>query len=437
VPVIVALLLGWALMADPLVLVIAVLPLLAVCLIRLVSSAVSGARRGGGLRGLRQGIADRLFEVSLAVAAGIGYVIVLIGRGVLSSAGGYDQQPVLYALDATRTWFWHSRVVVHGLLEMFGAYFVPGQDPQYPMTHLDQAIALTRLVTVVLAVWGACAIARRMFFRDADFVSQLLLAGIIANIFAYIPSTLAAHTALNTREIAPVLPFAAVLAGRMLGDRLVSGPLASVRLPRFARSGAGGGAASAHSLRVRLIAIPLVALFGWYSYGLFRQANTPPAPEPLAKLATFLEDNHLHYGLGGYWEASVLTVETGGTVTVRAVTPACMQPYKWESKPSWYDAKLNSANFVLLSQEPGYFTQFAVNGVALQLLNNWYGPPAYPAGWPHFYKFGGYYWAPASKPPHELVKIYYYTAREYPGNLLTQLPRIAKVMNNPPTVACS
>ena len=437
VPVIVALLLGWALVADPLVLVIAVLPLLAVCLIRLVSSAVGGARRGGGLCGLRQGIADRLFEVSLAVAAGISYVIVLIGRGVLSSAGGYHQQPVLYALDATRTWFWHSRVVVHGLLEMFGAYFVPGQDPQYPMTHLDQAIALTRLVTVVLAVWGACAIARRMFFRDADFVSQLLLAGIIANIFAYIPSTLAAHTALNTREIAPVLPFAAVLAGRMLGDRLVSGPLASVRLPRFARSGAGGAVASAHSLRVRLIAIPLVALFGWYSYGLFRQANTPPAPEPLAKLATFLEDNHLHYGLGGYWEASVLTVETGGTVTVRAVTPACMQPYKWESKPSWYDAKLNSANFVLLSQEPGYFTQFAVNGVALQLLNNWYGPPAYPAGWPHFYKFGGYYWAPASKPPHELVKIYYYTAREYPGNLLTQLPRIAKVMNNPPTVACS
>ena len=35
------------------------------------------------------------------------------------------------------------------------------------------------------------------------------------------------------------------------------------------------------------------------------------------------------------------------------------------------------------------------------------------------------------------MKIYYYTAREYPVNLLTQLSRIAKVMNNPPTVACS
>ena len=442
VPLLVALLLGWALMADPLVLVIAVLPLVAVCLVRVMSSAVGGALHGGGLRGLRQGIVDRLFEISLAVAAGIGYVIVVIGRAVLSGAGGYHQQPVPYALDATRTWFWHSRVVVHGLLEMFGAYFVPGQDPQHPLTHLDQAIAISRLVTVVFAVWGACAIARRMFFRDADFVSQLLLAGIVANLLAYIPSTLADHTALNTREIAPVLPFAAVLAGRMLGDRLVSGPFASVRLPRFARSGvsgagASGATASAYSLRVRLIALPLVALFGWYSYGLLRQASTPPAPNPLAPLAKFLEDNHLHYGLGGYWESSILTVETGGTVTVRAVTPACMQPYKWESKPSWYDPKLNSANFILLSQKPGYFTQFAVNGVALQLLNNWYGPPAYPSGWPHHYNYGGYYMAPAAKPPHELVKIYYYTAREYPGNLLTQLPRIAKVMNNPPAVVCS
>ena len=450
VPVIVAVLLGWALMADPLVLVIAVLPLLAICLVRLVSGTVGGALRGGGLRGMRQGLAERVFEVSLAVAAGIGYVIVVIGRAILSGAGGYRQQPVPYAVDATRTWFWHAQVVVHGLLEMFGAYFVSGnpKDPDaqkwliYPMSHADQFIAATRLITVVLAVWGACAIARRMFFRDADFVSQLLLAGIVANIAAYIPSTLADHTALNTREIAPVLPFAAVLAGRMLGDRLLSGPLANVRLPRLARPGEAGTARTAtggsgYTLRVRLLAVPLVALFGWYSFALYHQADKPAAPNPLAPIAVFLEAHHLHYGLGGYWESSVLTVETGGDVTVRAVTPACMQPYQWESKASWYDPSKHDANFLLLSQKPGYFTQFAVNGVALQLLNNWYGPPAYPAGWPHHYNYGGYYWAHAATPPHELVKIYYYVAREYPGNLLTQLPRIAKRMNNPPAVVCN
>ena len=417
VPLIVAVMLAWALMADPLVLVVAIYPMLAVCLVRLVSVVVAAARDGSGPRGMRQALLGRWFELSLSAAAGTAYLIAWWGGQLLSNAGGYVQQPVPYALDATRTWFWHAQVVVHGLLEMFGAYFVPWTDsfiawpyPQRPMSGLDQAFALTRLACVVFAVWGACAIARRMFSRDADFVSQLLLAGIVANIFAYIPSTLAAHTALNTREIAPVLPFAAVLAGRMLGDRLVTGPLATIRLPG---SGARDGRRP-HSLGVRLVAVPLVVLFGWYSYGLFRQADAPAAPEPLTKVAAFLEARHLRYGLGGYWEASLLTVQTGGAVTVRAVTPACLQPYRWESKRDWYDPKLHAANFILLSNVPGYFSKFAVSGAALRLLNKWYGPPDYPPGWPHYLHTGGYY-----------------HVRVYPGNLLTQLPRIASALNSP------
>ena len=94
-----------------------------------------------------------------------------------------------FQLDGGR-WFMQARVVVHGLLEMFGAYFVPGQAINYkspgqyiidgaaPLSGLDQAIAITRLACVIVAVWGCCAIARRFFRRDADLVSQLLLAGI-------------------------------------------------------------------------------------------------------------------------------------------------------------------------------------------------------------------------------------------------------------------
>jgi hypothetical protein len=457
VPPIVAVLLAWALMADPLVLVVAIFPMLVVCLVRLVS-AVAGGARDGGLRGMWQGVLGRWLEVSLAAAAGVSYLLVLLGRQLVSNVGGYQQQPVGYALDATRTWFWHARVVVHGLLEMFGAYFVPGQDPQYPMSGLDQAIALTRLVAVVLAVWGACAIARRMFFRDADFISQLLLAGIVANLFAYIPSTLADHTALNTREIAPVLPFAAVLAGRMLGDRLVSGPLATVRLPRFVlalRPGSPGaegaaGAPRTHSLGIRLVAVPLIALFGWYSFGLFRQADTPAAPTPLASLAAYLEANHLHYGLSGYWQASLLTVETGGEVTVRAVTPACLQPYPWESKDDWYNAKNHYASFILISNVKGYFNQFSPSGDALQLLTLWSRPPyvysrppafLHSKLWPAELPFGGYFYqeAPVVKngtTVMESLPFPWISARVYPVNLLSYMPKIATLLNNPPAVVC-
>ena len=328
IPLIIAVLIAWALMADPLVLVIAIYPMLAVCLARVVTGCVTGARNGGGLRGLGHGLAARWLELSLAAAAGIGYLLVWWGRTLLYNAGGYHQQAVPFQLDGGR-WFMQARVVAHGLLEMFGAYFVPGQAINYkspgqyvitgaaPLSGLDQAIAITRLACVIVAVWGCCAIARRFFRRDADFISQLLLIGIVLNLVAYIPSALADHSALNVREIAPVLPFAAVLAARMLGDRLLAfGPAIRVRLPRLSRP-----------LRLKLIVIPLVALFGWYSFGLFQQADTPAAADPFTGLEQFLEANGLSYGLGGYWEASVITVDTGGAITIRAVSPSCIQPY--------------------------------------------------------------------------------------------------------------
>jgi hypothetical protein len=485
VPVIIAVMLAWALMADPLVLVVAVYPMLAVCLARVITGLVTGARKGGGLRGMRRGLLDRWLELSLAGAAGVGYLIVLWARLLLRNAGGYVQQPVPYYIDAPHTWWWHTQVVVHGLLEMFGAYFVPWVDPwvpwptpQHPMGGLDEAIALTHLVGVVFAVWGACAIVRRFFFRDADFVSQLLLVGIVANLAAYIPSTLAAHSALNTREIAPVLPFAAVLAGRMLGDRLVAGPLATIRLPgirwpRKAPASASGPPEESparqapprrHSLRIRLVAAPLVVLFGWYSYGLFRQADTPAVPDPLTNVAALLEKYHLSYGLGGYWEASVLTVETGGAVTIRAITPACLQPYQWESKQDWYDPKQHVANFILLSQVKGYFTAFAASGAALKLFDTWsrppyvktkppafYDQPSTPPSkqptnqqWPAHLNTGGYKMVPVPLTSHGQpvvrnghvvygppVQVWYYSARVYPMNLLYRLPVLYKTLTSP------
>ncbi|HXT93518.1 MAG TPA: hypothetical protein VN714_30180 [Trebonia sp.] len=244
-------------------------------------------------------------------------------------AGGYTQQPVPYALDPVQTWYAHSRVALHGLLELFGAFFLPGNAVNRlgpgnyvaapPLTGLAEAVAVTRLACVAVALWGACAVARRFFHRDADLVSQLLLVGCGANLAAYLPSSLAAHTALNAREFAPVLPFAAVMAARMLGDR------AAARL-RYARRG-------------QALAIALGALFCWYSFGLAAEARIPAAPNPFAKLEAFLTRHHLTSGIGGYWDASVVTVGTGGAITVRAVTQGCLQPYGWESKAAWYDPR--------------------------------------------------------------------------------------------------
>jgi hypothetical protein len=413
VPPLIALLIAWALMADPLVLVVAIFPLLVVCLVRVLTGSVAGTRHGGGRAGLRQALAARWLELSLALAAGIGYLLVWVGGHLLHHAGGYKQQAVPFQLDGgVGRWFMQARVVVHGLLEMFGAYFVPGNAINYkspgqlvlapPLSGLDQALAISRVLCVLLALWGCCAIARRFFRRDADFISQLLLAGIVLNLVAYIPTTLADHSALNVREIAPVLPFAAVLAARMLGDRLLAlGPMIRVRLPRVSRP-----------LRLRLIAIPLVVLFGWYSFGLFQQADTPPAANPFTGLEQFLEANNLSYGLGGYWESSVITVDTGGAVTIRAVSPSCMQPYEWENKLDWYDSTKNVANFLVLSNQPGYFTSFEVRGSALTYLNNRIPNRA-------ILDYGNIFLAKAAD--GKLTPQFDYNVRTYQGNLLSHM----------------
>lgn len=436
VPVIVTALLGWALMADPLVIIVAIYPLLAVCLVRVVTGLTIGGRNGGGLRGIGRALADRWLELSLAAAAGIGYLVAWWGGPLLTKAGGYTQQPVPYQFDAgLGRWFMQARVVVHGLLEMFGAYFVPGQAMNFikpgsyvigpDLSGLDEVIALSHLAGVLAAIWGACAIARRFFRRDADFISQLLLVGIVINLAAYIPSTLADHSALNVREIAPVLPFAAVLAGRMLGDRLLAfGPVATIQLPRLRRARPAGTRDHPPGRKLRLVVIPLVVLFGWYSFGLFQQADTPAVANPFAQLEAYLEAHNLTYGIGGYWNASVITVDTGGRVTIRAVSPACLQQYSWENKPTWYDPKQQSANFLLLDNVSGYFSQFGASGTSLDVLN-----ALNPGSGHQTLGTGGYFISPSDTGSQVTWN---YEIRVYQGNLLAQLPILEDQLNGQP-----
>jgi hypothetical protein len=416
-PAVVGTLLAWALMADPLVLVIAVCPVLVVAGLRLVTGLPGGIQNGSVLRHSRHAFASRWLEASLAAAAGLACLVAWCGGRLLHAAGGYTQQPVPFTLDPVSTWYAHSLTAAHGLLEMFGAFFLPGNAINRlgpgndaaapPLSGLAEAVAVTRLACVALAIVGGCAIARRFFRRDADLVSQLLLAGIVANLAAYLPSSLAGHTALNAREFAPVLPFAAVLAARTLGDSFLPGERPTDVHPCQARwqkppwyRARPGRTKAARLSKLRVLA--LVALLGWYAFGLFHEATIPAAPDPFARLEAFLRQRHLTEGIGGYWDSSVITVGTDGAVTIRAVT-GCLHPYDWESKSAWYNPPGRTASFVLESSGTGYFSHWLVSPVALRRLGT-----LLPAA------------SRATLDPGEG-----YTVHAYQGNLLAQLPLIS------------
>jgi hypothetical protein len=151
-----------------------------------------------------------------------------------------------------------------------------------------------------------------------------------------------------------------------------------------------------------VLAAAVAVLLGWYAVGLAAQARLPAAADPFARLESFLIAHHLRSGIGGYWQASVITVGTGGAVTIRAVT-GCLQPYAWESKPAWYDPAARTASFVLESGGTGYFSQWRASPAALRRLG-----PLLPAA------------GPAPLRPGEG-----YTVRAYRGNLLARLPLLA------------
>ena len=115
----------------------------------------------------------------------------------------------------------------------------------------------------------------------------------------------------------------------------------------------------------------MVVLLG-YLGGLAHDAAQPASPPAFARVASWLQAHHLRYGLGGYWESSIVTVQTDGQVEVRALLKASLKPDLWLARPAWYDPAAQRATFVVLSSTPG----FTNNWEPRPLISKYFGRPA-------------------------------------------------------------
>ena len=164
-PVVVGVLLTWALVADLLVLYEAVLPLAAVCAIRMY-------RRRGPLAG-------QWYELSLAAAALGSAVAARLAVAQIGQAGGFTARTLLARFSTSGELSAHLWDRVQGVLGVFGADIF-GQ-PIGPGLLLD----LVRLVAVVLVGWAVAAAVRR-FYGEADLVTQLLAAAFVVVVTGYL-----------------------------------------------------------------------------------------------------------------------------------------------------------------------------------------------------------------------------------------------------------
>jgi hypothetical protein len=318
VPVLVGAMLTWALMADQIVLYTAFLPLAIVCGIRIYRAVVVHDEPAKA----------HWFEFSLVLAALAAVELSVRLLALIHHAGGFIVWPVTSALAISQEMPRHVAYTLHGLLVLFGADFF-GQRVSFAAVLL-----MLHLVGLALAGW-AVWIAVRRFARDNDLVTQVLVTGVLISILAYLLGQRVTDI-MSTREFAAVLPFGAALAGRLLAPLLT---------------------------RARLVPALTLVLAG-YLVSLGQAATAASAPPMASDLTAWLAQHHLRYGLGAYWQASVVALTTGERVMIVPVTTqtrfvgSLVVHDQWESKASWYNPRLHNANFVVQMIKPGGLPAF-------------------------------------------------------------------------------
>ena len=300
VPALTGIVLTCGLVADSVLIVTAVLPLLAIC----GGRVCYGVIRHRALR-------SRWLELSLAGAAVAAVALSSAILDLIAASGGFKVWPARARLVPWSRVLLHFRILPNGLKLLFGVTTTSHAT-------LTTGLALLHLAGLALAIWGLGAALWR--FPRLGMVDQLLAAAIVINLLAYIFLT-PGGLPFSARDYSAVLPLSAALAGRMAGKPLLSGKLAPV---------AG------------------VVLAG-YALSLAAVMSAPATPPSQTHLVRWLLAHHLDYGLGGYGTGNYTTLEAGTRVHVAVVVASDgrVYPLQWEAQASSYDARLHDATFIV------------------------------------------------------------------------------------------
>jgi hypothetical protein len=315
IPVGLGVLLAWAAVGDPLVEVVGAVPIAAVCGMRWYQKLVQR----------REPLRACWYELSLAVAAACSVPIASYATKLITSHGGWTGNRVNTSFAPGSMLGANLALTYRGLFELFGA------DVFDARTGLPALFAFGHLVGLALVLAGFCLAIRRFF--SADLLVQVLAVAMVLNVAAY-AFGVQVHDIRSTREMAAVLPAGAVLAGRLLAGRL---------------------------LARRLVARPALALGGatlaCYAAMLGYGASQPSVPAENADLTTWLAAHGLTRGLGGYWQASSVMLDSGNAVGVYPIVlngNRLLGVSNWEARKQWYDPGSSYANFlVTVGNTPG------------------------------------------------------------------------------------
>jgi hypothetical protein len=278
-------------------------------------------------------------DTALVVAAVVSVPLESALQAAMTHFGAFVMVPPKARLAAPRLWPQHASVTWLDVRILFGAAGEPGHK-------LAAGSAAFGLICLLAAIFGLARVV--WTWRRASRAEQLLSAAIVFNVGTYLVSVMPLPNV--SRELAAVLPCAAVLAARALVPARITG-----RPRAFAAAAAAG----------------LIALVP-----LATAATRPPLRPATAPLATWLDAHGLRYGIAGYWDASIVTLQSGNRVQVRAVNLwGQVEAANWEASALWYDASRHDATFVVADDYGPYsapqFEHYLGKPVATYRVASW------------------------------------------------------------------
>jgi len=260
----------------------------------------------------------RSADAALVAAAAVSVPLESLIRAAMLHLGAFSMVPPLARLSPIGLWPHHAAIAWLNIRVLFGSVAAPD-------TRLGSVGAAFWLICLLAAVFGlGCVV---WTWRAASRAEQLLCAAIIFNIGLYLVSVM--PLPVGTRELAAVLPCGAVLAARACVPARITGTV---------RSG---------------LAVAVTALAALVPLGA--AATQPPLAPATTPLAAWLEAHGLTYGIAGYWDASVVTLQSGDRVQIRAVDlrNKILVP-GWETNLLWYTASRHDATFVVADRDGRY-----------------------------------------------------------------------------------
>lgn len=234
---------------------------------------------------------------------------------------------------------------VHDIGRLGPSLLGVGTGPYLPLepTGMPTAISDLHVVLIVALLLGAAVAVvagltgmargsdtRIGADRDDWHVEDLLVLAFLADLATFLRLDFASNPQF-ARYLTAAIIFGAILAARLVGRAV---DLAARR--HLAPPAVG-------------VAVALVLTFG---AGFGDSLAGAAATNPATTLATLLEQRHLTAGLGDYWSASIVTVESAGAVVVRPVVDAPngkVFRYSRENNVNWYAGH----RFQFVVEEPG------------------------------------------------------------------------------------